>query len=228
MDNTTIDTVSALPGTVTPYDQHVVVCMGHQNWEVKVETGDAFVAALTRALKTAEDVGFVKITACDAPPANAGMYDVLLYPANVKITGLTTADIPTLLDVLRGEIDAPLEVETRRKPVWLVCTHRSRDNRCGELGEQVFSALDEALRAKNLRENVELWHSSHVGQHKFAGNLICYPGGDWYGRVTPADAPALVDAELGAGKRLARLWRGRMGMHPSEQIELFETSPLFE
>lgn len=222
MNDTTIDTVSALPGTVKHYDQHVIVCMGHRNWEPKVENGDPFVAALTCALKSAEGIGFAKITACDAPPTAEGTYDVMVFPANRKFVELTEAEIPALLAALRGQSDVGINFVTLKKPVWLVCTHASRDVRCGEQGEQLFFALDEFLQAETRRDAVELWHSSHVGQHKFAGNMICYPRGDWYGRVGAADAADIIHAELDTGKPLARLWRGRIGLPPSEQIQLFD------
>ncbi len=220
MTHEPLDTTSPLPGTVKFYDQHVVICTGHRQWAPKIETNDPFIAALTRAVK-ADAPGFAKITACDAPSGGAG-YDVMLFPANKKFVGLTAADIPAFIRVLHGETAVGLKWVALEKPVWLVCGHASRDGRCGELGPAVLAALDAALTAAGRRDAVELFTSSHVGQHRFAGNLICYPAGNWYGRVTPADAPEIVSAELAAKKPLARLWRGRMGTQPSEQIVLFE------
>jgi len=221
MTHEPLDMETPLPGTVKFYDQHVVICTGHHQWAPKIEAGDPFIAALTKAIK-AEAPGFAKITACDAPSSDGG-YDVMLFPANKKFIGLTEADIPAFLRVLHGETDGALKWVSLEKPVWLVCGHASRDGRCGERGPVVQAALDSALTAAGLRDAVDLYTSSHVGQHRFAGNLICYPVGNWYGRVTPADAPEIVSAELVAKKPLARLWRGRMGTPPSAQISLIET-----
>ncbi len=221
MEHEMLDMESPLPGTVKFYDRHVVVCTGHHQWEPKIEANDPFIAALSRAVKSDTVPGFAKITACDAPSRGDG-YDVMLFPENRKFIGLTEVDIPAFIRVLRGESDAGLEWVSLEKPVWLVCGHASRDGRCGELGPAVLAALDAALAASGRRGAVELHTSSHVGQHRFAGNLICYPAGNWYGRVTPADAAEIVSAELDAQKPLARLWRGRMGMHPSEQIVLMD------
>jgi (2Fe-2S) ferredoxin len=53
---------------------------------------------------------------------------------------------------------------------------------------------------------------SHVGGHKFAGNLIVYGplGGHWYGRVKPCHAAAIVDTHIVQGRVIKELWRGRM------------------
>ncbi|KAM1015270.1 hypothetical protein ACFX13_045844 [Malus domestica] len=48
---------------------------------------------------------------------------------------------------------------------------------------------------------------SHIGGHKYAGNLIIYsPGSDgsitghWYGYVTPDNVPELLDQHIGKGR----------------------------
>lgn len=37
-------------------------------------------------------------------------------------------------------------------------------------------------------------NSSLLGGHKFAGNVIIYPSGAWYGRVLTCHIPLLIDA----------------------------------
>ncbi|HEV3398765.1 MAG TPA: hypothetical protein VG693_05690 [Actinomycetes bacterium] len=37
-----------------------------------------------------------------------------------------------------------------------------------------------------------IWESSHVGGDRFAGNLVCLPGGHYFGRVGPAEAERVV------------------------------------
>jgi (2Fe-2S) ferredoxin len=56
-----------------------------------------------------------------------------------------------------------------------------------------------------------------VGGHEYAGNVLIYPGGNWYGYVTPADIPRIVDQHLVQGQIVWDLWRGRMGLSPQEQ-----------
>ena len=71
-----------------------------------------------------------------------------------------------------------------------VCVHGTRDPRCGEIGPQLISSLQESLAALGDSEHVEdvrVHAVSHVGGHKFAANLVVYPQGDWY---APSDARA--------------------------------------
>jgi hypothetical protein len=70
----------------------------------------------------------------------------------------------------------------------LVCTHGSRDCRCGDTGGAVVRALREA-RARRQAEsvgeaqtqwsNIKIMEVSHVGGHKYAANVLVYPNGDW-------------------------------------------------
>jgi hypothetical protein len=99
-----------------------------------------------------------------------------------------------------------------------VCTHRRRDERCGACGPPLFAALQQELAAQGLHDKVSLYQSSHVGGHALAGNVLVYPGGDWYGYVAPGDAPRLVERHLKRGEILADLWRGRMGLTAEEQL----------
>jgi (2Fe-2S) ferredoxin len=58
-----------------------------------------------------------------------------------------------------------------------------------------------------------------VGGHKYAGNVLIYPRGDWYGYVSPVDVPRLIKQHLKLDKIVADLWRGRMGLTPEQQEE---------
>ncbi|KAJ3136372.1 hypothetical protein HK100_001749 [Physocladia obscura] len=96
----------------------------------------------------------------------------------------------------------------------LVCTHASRDVRCGALGYRLISALADVL---GPRKDVVVHESSHVGGHAWAANLIAYPRGDWYGNLAQSgetavpDARALVDA-VDTGVVFWEKWRGRIGL----------------
>lgn len=47
-----------------------------------------------------------------------------------------------------------------------VCTHGSRDCRCGETGGQVASALRTEIQRRDLSNTVKLGETAHVGGHK--------------------------------------------------------------
>lgn len=95
-------------------------------------------------------------------------------------------------------------------PILLVCTNGKRDACCALRGRALVMALaaDHAERT---------WECTHLGGHRFAGNLVCLPDGIVYGRVAPADGPRLADAYL--ERRVdPGLLRGRSAWPPAAQV----------
>ncbi|KAF3922650.1 hypothetical protein ABW21_db0201931 [Orbilia brochopaga] len=73
----------------------------------------------------------------------------------------------------------PFATKKIRKPVILTCSHGSRDHRCGILGPAIIKAFAEALEKQDSEHKVEaiLGEISHIGGHKYAGNVIIHlPG----------------------------------------------------
>jgi hypothetical protein len=79
--------------------------------------------------------------------------------------------------------------EEATEPVYLVCTNGRHDRCCATYGRPLALAL--AASHGDL-----IWESSHVGGDRFAGNLVCLPGGHYFGRVGPAEAARVVDRHL--------------------------------
>jgi hypothetical protein len=83
---------------------------------------------------------------------------------------------------------------------------------------------------------VQVYQTSHIGGHKYAGNVVVYGAvhpcdGDWFGGINAGNAPAFLDALLGVemgvdggaeALELRPFWRGRMGLSKEEQLALFE------
>ncbi|KAK4050373.1 hypothetical protein OIV83_003442 [Microbotryomycetes sp. JL201] len=75
--------------------------------------------------------------------------------------------------------------------------------------------FDEELQGVKSSQRVGLFHISHIGGHRYAGNVIIYlPNGAsvWYGRVTPKDVGPIVEATILKGKIIPELLRGGMGL----------------
>lgn len=89
--------------------------------------------------------------------------------------------------------------ETRH--VYLVCTNGRRDPCCAERGRPLAAALEPVVHDR-------VWECSHIGGDRFAGNLVCFPYGDYFGRVTPERAEPLV-REYERGLMDLDLYRGR-------------------
>jgi hypothetical protein len=87
-------------------------------------------------------------------------------------------------------------------PLFVVCTHGRRDPCCAERGRPVASALARAFPGRT-------WESTHVGGDRFAGNLVAFPHGLYFGRLEPSEAPTIAHGY--AEGRIARLdrYRGR-------------------
>ncbi|HVF13101.1 MAG TPA: sucrase ferredoxin [Acidimicrobiales bacterium] len=90
-------------------------------------------------------------------------------------------------------------------PLHLVCTHSRHDPCCGRLGRPLARVLGELDEVGD-----RVWESSHFGGERFAGNLVCFPHGLYFGRVDPQ-----VGAEVVAAYQRGEIdldhYRGRAG-----------------
>eukprot|EP00013_Stygamoeba_regulata_P015045 CAMPEP_0177681822 /NCGR_PEP_ID=MMETSP0447-20121125/30928_1 /TAXON_ID=0 /ORGANISM="Stygamoeba regulata, Strain BSH-02190019" /LENGTH=312 /DNA_ID=CAMNT_0019191279 /DNA_START=161 /DNA_END=1096 /DNA_ORIENTATION=- len=212
-----------LLGTVKTYHRHLLVCDGNDSWTVPKITADpsAFAAKLCATIKRyktelkADNKSI--LAACSEPSLRAkdGATDVIVYPEALRYS-LTEAQLDDFVkgQVVEGRVvqdlkPAPLQF----KRMVLVCTHGARDKRCGRIGPQVKSKLQELLAAKGLTEqDVVVRGSSHLGGHKYAGVMVVYPEGDWYGYVTSRDADKLIHKYMTDDVVFKEKWRGRMGL----------------
>ncbi|KAG0343616.1 hypothetical protein BG004_005137 [Podila humilis] len=107
--------------------------------------------------------------------------------------------------------------EWKPKAAIMICSHKKRDKRCGVTAPILGKEFKRILRAKDLygtlEGDVEIWMISHIGGHKFAGNVIVHMNEGmavWYGRVEPCHAQAIVDATVERGEIIRELYRGCM------------------
>ncbi|MGH2446453.1 MAG: sucrase ferredoxin [Candidatus Limnocylindria bacterium] len=95
-------------------------------------------------------------------------------------------------------------------PIFLVCTNGKRDACCALRGRALIAELAVAHGAR-------AWESTHLGGHRFAGNLVCLPDGIIYGRVTAGHGPRLASAYL-EGRLDPSLLRGRSAWPAPAQV----------
>lgn len=224
----------SLPGTVKYYERHLFVCTGHTNWPERIELGGGFLQTLadTIGLYAAEMPHKVKMTACNEPGLKAedaqDEYDILVFPDQVRYIGVRAADIPALVTghLVGNRVSERLQHQPLTGQHVFVCVHGRRDERCGQCGPPLAQRFKAELNNRGLSNVVAVRRTSHVGGHAFAGNVLIYPGGNWYGFVTPEDVPRLVENHLLEGKIVTDLWRGRMGMEPEVQVTAVEKPEL--
>lgn len=100
------------------------------------------------------------------------------------------------------------------RPLLLVCTHGRRDRCCARHGLPVYERL--AALAGEMA-----WQSSHVGGHRFAANVIIFPEGVVYGRVSPDTTATLYDAYR-RGDLLLDHYRARVAYsQPAQAAEFY-------
>ncbi|KAG0211201.1 hypothetical protein BGX28_008381 [Mortierella sp. GBA30] len=99
----------------------------------------------------------------------------------------------------------------------MICSHRKRDKRCGVTAAILKKEFMRILRSKDLygdgEGDIEIWLISHIGGHKFAGNVIVHKSEGmavWYGRVEPCHAQAIVETTIEKGQVIKELYRGSM------------------
>ncbi|KEH22139.1 putative thioredoxin-like ferredoxin [Medicago truncatula] len=233
-DNSSTDTgftrpemyTEKLAGTVDAYDRHVFLYYkNHLSWPPRVEASDdhplpKLVADTFKARKN--DLALkTKITVCEASEEDGfSDGDVLIFPEMVKYRGLVESNVESFFeDVLVNDKPWAIGVpEVLTGSHVYVCAHGSRDVRCGTCGPVLIKNFNEEIELRGLKDQISVTACSHLGGHKYAGNIIIYsPGpdgktmGHWYGYVTPNDIPDLLDQHIAKGEVIQRLWRGQMG-----------------
>ncbi|MBI4612197.1 MAG: sucrase ferredoxin [Planctomycetes bacterium] len=205
-----------LAGTVKPYGRHLFVCTGRSGWESHIDTAAGLLGQIASSFEYLKEgresfARKTRVNAVDDPPRGESV-DLLVFPDCVRYTGVSEETWPIVRDELLARDRPPgslgsLAPEPLAGAHVFVCVHRERDPRCGEWGPRVADRFREEIERRALAASVALHRTSHVGGHEFAGNVILFPAGDWYGYVRPDDVPRLLDAAL-SGVRVEDLWRG--------------------
>ncbi|CAK9148881.1 unnamed protein product [Ilex paraguariensis] len=225
---------SPLVGTVEYYDRHVFLCYKNpQVWPPRIEAAefDRLPRLLSAALtaRKGDMKRQTRLTICeghDGTETSNG--DVLMFPDMIRYRRLTHFDVDTFVEevlVKNGEW-LPGTPEALRGSYIFVCAHGSRDRRCGVCGPPVLNRFKEEIELRGLQCNVSVSPCSHIGGHKYAGNIIIFGAnirgditGHWYGYVMPDDVPVLLEHHIEKGEIVEWLWRGQMGLSEEEQTK---------
>ena len=121
-----------------------------------------------------------------------------------------------------GEVDEPQQLldvpldgsagVASDRPLFAVCAHARHDRCCAVRGRQVVTQLAEAFPD-------ETWECSHLGGDRFAGTMILFPHGLYYGRVDDGDAARIAESYR-AGRIEEAFYRGRSSLtHPVQAAQ---------
>ncbi|CAL5225505.1 g8334 [Coccomyxa viridis] len=260
------------PGTVSPYEHHIFLRFppkqypdaGLGSWWPKiVERTPEFLQAFGAVAAHRKQIeGVVRISAFENADLSShsqirpGKCDAMLFPSGMWVKGLDQEALPGVIaavvsqptddnpDFTPPPLKKSVQSAARSTPPLslFVCTHGSRDCRCGTIGDKLVRRLDSLIAERDLEASIAVFRCSHIGGHKYAGNVLVYGGvspcdGDWYGGVTAEAAEGFLDALTHADisghggvseATLRPLWRGRMGLSKDEQLQAFESGTLPE
>lgn len=183
-------TASSLPTTETPHATTAYLFPSFQRIPAIPHTTAAFRAFATAYLKA---------------PKLHSMHDGLSPAQKAALTRDPS---------FAASLPSPEAITT---PTILICGHGGRDQRCGVLGPLLQSCFRAELQRRGI--TAEVAQISHIGGHKYAGNVIIYlpPGmqgnalsgsGIWYGRVGPEQVEGLVEETVVRGRVVGDLLRG--------------------
>ncbi|XP_038983867.1 uncharacterized protein LOC103702385 [Phoenix dactylifera] len=222
----------ALAGTVQIYDRHVFLCYKSPNvWPSHVEAAesDRLPRLLFAALKARkEDMKKrTRMTICEGEDGtDSSNGDVLIFPDMIRYRKLTHFDVDTFVEevLVKDNEWLPGAAEPLTGSFVFICAHQSRDRRCGVCGPALVKKFKEEITLYGLQRQVSVRPCSHVGGHKYAGNVIIFSPningeltGHWYGYVSPDDVPTLLEQHIRKGKIVDHLWRGQMGLSEEDQ-----------
>ncbi len=173
--------------------------------------------------------------------------DILLYPDMICIRRCNSVDEPLSASVRNDRMiqsalfDRSFDLQTvssqwrhrlnGRDRFMFVCTHNSRDARCGTCGPPILDAI---RSDKKSFPDTYAFGCSHIGGHRHAPNVLCYPTGDWFGHVASSNQlkeliarvpPRLPKPNDPAQQQLSlpAEWRGRIGLTETDQ-KLYTTT----
>lgn len=167
-------------------------------------------------------------------PDNPKPTSVLLLPSFTFVDGVTPSDIPELITRYIEPNLNPIDQKPQNPPtnnnngesltrlppsrpcphdyIILLCSHRTRDARCGVSAPLLKRELERHLRPLGLYRDqdderpggVGIHFVSHVGGHKFSANVMVYRRVEgqmiWLARIRPEHCEGIVKQTVLKGK----------------------------
>ncbi|KAI2622012.1 Sucrase/ferredoxin-like-domain-containing protein [Hypomontagnella submonticulosa] len=227
-----------LYGLIKPWSTHVIVATSKSDWKRDVEDERGSVMeAFGHASKPSN--GRLMLSASNMPtPNNRADYSqptsILVLPAFTIIENVTPPAVPSLItkyinrapttsDPLdpvslpktipssKSAVGDMLARPSPHRAIVLLCSHRTRDARCGQSAPLIKKELERHLRPLGLDRDLDderpggvgIYFVNHVGGHKYSANVLVYRRPDAFGidhvqrgKLGPGEEPQLVRPAL--------------------------------
>jgi hypothetical protein len=221
---------ASIAGTVKHYKHHLLVHTNESNWPKRAFETNQLTKELFRKLSLnpsqlmkESKLNFIKDS--EMQDDQNTRINLSILPLGLKFNNLTLENIDHWIDSvaknrlnfnnIKEENGWKIERISYDK-VGLVCTHNEVDCRCGTTGVQIFDRLSELIKQNNL--NYKLYKCSHIGGHKYAGNLVSYPDGHWYGNLNANNINEFFESWTQGGLMVDN-WRGNHNFSGEEQLK---------
>ncbi len=106
-----------------------------------------------------------------------------------------------------------------RRHVFVCLNERAADDPrgcCNARGAaEVLEAFKVALKARGLAGEIRAQKAGCLDACAMGAAVVVYPDGVWYGKVTPADVPEILEQHLVGGRPVERLVVGRTPPAPA-------------
>nr|CAD1823040.1 unnamed protein product [Ananas comosus var. bracteatus] len=199
-------------GTVQGYDRHVFLRhRSPEEWAPNVEaaaaaeaeeSGGRLPAVLAAALKARKGEMKKKtrltiINGQEGTESSNG--DVLIFPDMIKYRYYAELIVILVQGLTQSDVNDFIEEVLVKETQWL-------------------PKKAETLKGSYIYDKVFVSPCSHIGGHKYAGNVIIFSPsingevtGHWYGYVAPEDVIVLLEQHIGKGQIIDHLWSKTTG-----------------
>jgi (2Fe-2S) ferredoxin len=213
---------STLYNTFKPYRHHIIIPGGTgETWADHIEEHDGPVKSIQSITQESKQ-GRIMVTGYETTEPNPGYFvfpqGLQLFPQSTQLEALASWVVEN------SDSTPPTDhALIDSKAIVFVCNHKKRDKRCGVAGPMLIDQFNKELEEAKLSSSVKVYGISHIGGHKFAGNIIIYRKddrnvfvGDWYGRVKTCHVSTIIEECIKNGKVIQELWRGQMNADPND------------
>lgn len=145
------------------------------------------------------------------PPAVPSLITKYINRAPTTSDPLDPVSLPKTIPSSKSAVGDMLARPSPHRAIVLLCSHRTRDARCGQSAPLIKKELERHLRPLGLDRDLDderpggvgIYFVNHVGGHKYSANVLVYRRPDAFGidhvqrgKLGPGEEPQLVRPAL--------------------------------